>query len=32
VGHVVVLGYLATAAISDIENAILVGGLSALVL
>src|SRR5580692_5933516 len=30
VGHVVVLGYLATVAISAIENAILVGGLSAL--
>lgn len=30
VGHVVVLGYLATVAISGIENAILVGGLSAL--
>ena len=30
VGHVVVLGYLATVAVSAIENAILVGGLSAL--
>jgi hypothetical protein len=30
VGHVVVLGYLATVAISGLENAILVGGLSAL--
>jgi hypothetical protein len=30
VGHVVVLGYLATVAISAIESAILVGGLSAL--
>ena len=30
VGHVVVLGYLATVAISGIENAVLVGGLSAL--
>jgi len=30
VGHVVVLGYLATVAISGIEKAILVGGLSAL--
>ncbi len=30
VGHVVVLGYLATIAIAGIENAILVGGLSAL--
>jgi hypothetical protein len=30
VGHVIVLGYLATVAISAIENAILVGGLSAL--
>jgi hypothetical protein len=30
VGHVVVLGYLATVAISAIENAVLVGGLSAL--
>jgi len=30
VGHVVVLGYLATIAISGIENAIVVGGLSAL--
>jgi len=30
VGHVVVLGYLATVVISGIENAILVGGLSAL--
>ena len=30
VGHVVVLGYLATIAISAIENAIVVGGLSAL--
>lgn len=30
VGHVVVLGYLAAVAISGIENAILVGGLSAL--
>ena len=30
VGHVIVLGYLATVAISSIENAILVGGLSAL--
>jgi hypothetical protein len=29
VGHVVVLGYLATVAISAIENALLVGGLSA---
>jgi hypothetical protein len=30
VGHVVVLGYLATVAVSAIENAVLVGGLSAL--
>jgi hypothetical protein len=30
VGHVVVLGYLATIAISAVENAVLVGGLSAL--
>jgi hypothetical protein len=30
VGHVVVLGYLATVAIAGIENAVLVGGLSAL--
>ena len=30
VGHVVVLGYLATVAISGIENAVVVGGLSAL--
>lgn len=30
VGHVVVLGYLATVAIAGIENAIVVGGLSAL--
>ena len=30
VGHVVVLGYLATALISGIENAVVVGGLSAL--
>jgi len=30
VGHVVVLGYLATAAIAGIENAAIVGGLSAL--
>ncbi len=30
VGHVVVLGYLATVAISGVENAVLVGGLSAL--
>jgi hypothetical protein len=30
VGHVIVLGYLATVAIAGIENAILVGGLSAL--
>jgi hypothetical protein len=30
VGHVVVLGFLATVAISGIENAVLVGGLSAL--
>ena len=30
VGHVIVLGYLATVAISGIESAILVGGLSAL--
>ena len=30
VGHVVVLGYLAAVAISGIENAIMVGGLSAL--
>ena len=30
VGHVVVLGYLATIAISGIENAIVVGGVSAL--
>jgi heat induced stress protein YflT len=30
VGHVVVLGYLAAIAISGIENAVLVGGLSAL--
>ena len=30
VGHVVVLGYLATIAVSAIENAVLVGGLSAL--
>jgi hypothetical protein len=30
VGHVVVLGYLAAIAISGIENAIMVGGLSAL--
>ena len=30
VGHVVVLGYLATVAISGIENAVMVGGLSAL--
>ncbi len=30
VGHVVVLGYLATVAISGIESAIMVGGLSAL--
>src|ERR1700678_4192830 len=30
VGHVVVLGYLAAAAISGIENAVVVGGLSAL--
>ena len=30
VGHVVVLGYLATIAITAIENAVVVGGLSAL--
>lgn len=30
VGHVVVLGYLATVLVSGVENAILVGGLSAL--
>jgi len=30
VGHVIVLGYLATIAIAGIENAIIVGGLSAL--
>ncbi len=30
VGHVVVLGYLATVAIAGIENAVVVGGLSAL--
>jgi len=30
VGHVIVLGYLATVAIGGIENAVLVGGLSAL--
>jgi hypothetical protein len=30
VGHVIVLGYLATVAVSAIESAILVGGLSAL--
>ena len=30
VGHVVVLGYLATVAISAVETAIMVGGLSAL--
>jgi hypothetical protein len=30
VGHVVVLGYLATIAVSGLENAVLVGGLSAL--
>ena len=30
VGHVVVLGYLATILIAGIENAVLVGGLSAL--
>ena len=30
VGHVVVLGYLATIAIAGIENAVVVGGLSAL--
>src|SRR3984885_3186046 len=30
VGHVVVLGYLATVAIAGLENALLVGGLSAL--
>ena len=30
VGHVVILGYLATVAISAIENAVLVGGLSAI--
>ena len=30
VGHVIVLGYLATIAISAIENAVMVGGLSAL--
>jgi hypothetical protein len=30
VGHLVVLGYLATVAISGIENAVIVGGLSAL--
>ena len=30
VGHVVVLGYLATVALAGIENAIVVGGLSAL--
>lgn len=30
VGHVVVLGYLATVAITAIENAVMVGGLSAL--
>ncbi len=30
VGHVVILGYLATIAVSAIENAVLVGGLSAL--
>ena len=30
VGHVVVLGYLATIAVSGIENAVVVGGLSAL--
>jgi hypothetical protein len=30
VGHVVILGYLATVAISGIENAVVVGGLSAL--
>ena len=32
VGHVVVLGYLATAAVAGIENAAIVGGLSALAL
>ena len=30
VGHVVVLGYLASTAIDGIENAVVVGGLSAL--
>jgi len=30
VGHVVILGYLATVAVSAVENAVLVGGLSAL--
>ena len=30
VGHVVVLGYLATILIAGIENAVVVGGLSAL--
>jgi hypothetical protein len=30
VGHVIVLGYLATIAVSAIENAVVVGGLSAL--
>ena len=30
VGHVVVLGYLATIAIAGIENAVIVGGMSAL--
>ena len=30
IGHVVVLGYLATVLISGIENAVVVGGLSAL--
>jgi len=30
VGHVIVLGYLATVAISAVESAVMVGGLSAL--
>jgi hypothetical protein len=30
VGHVVILGYLATVVVSGVENAIIVGGLSAL--
>jgi hypothetical protein len=30
VGHVIVLGYLATVAVSAVENAVLVGGLSAI--